>query len=76
MKQIPDIVQRCAQSLIKEWGGGVEYLGRWDDHDAYHYVYPDDVDAGYPVVYLFDGDTAEEVPSFVAMDILRALVKD
>lgn len=76
MKTVPEQIKTAAKQLIQQYGDAFEYLGTFQDKDAFLFAYPEDVDAGYPVVYLWDGKTVDEVTDFIALNIVNTLVED
>lgn len=74
--KIPEPVKQAAQGLIDMYGFNIDYLGTYEGADVYMYHFPDDVDTGFPFVYLYDNDNVEEITDFEALDIIRLFVKD
>jgi len=73
---IPQQVKNEAWDLIEQYGDSFDYLGKYEGQDVYRFRFPDDVDVGYPVVYLFAGGEALEVSDFWALDIVRSFIKN
>lgn len=73
---IPSQVMNAASELREMYGEHVEYLGEFQDAQAYYYHYPDDVTAGVCPVYLYDGTTVDKATGEIAMNILDSLIED
>ena len=76
MKQVPQIVKDAAKDLIKAYGGEINFLGKHEGADAYILKLPEDVDTGFPFVYIHKDDNVTEITGFEALDIVRLFVKD
>lgn len=77
MANIPQIVKKAAHDLIEIYGDHFDYLGKFEEADAYMYHFPDDVDTGFPFVYLLNSDNSvSEIDGFQAMDIINSFSKD
>lgn len=74
--ETPAKVKAAAQWLIDQYGGAVEPLGKHEGADAYYYRFPDDVDAGFPTVYLLKNDEVTEITGFEALRIVSRNLKD
>lgn len=72
---IPKVVIQKAQELIELYGRHIVYEGIFENKQVYMFVFPEDEETGYPVLFLFDEhtDTVEIVSDFDAFDILDAL---
>ena len=58
---IPEQVINEAQHLINEYGLHFKYLGNHEGQEAWLFVLPDDIDAGYPYLYLYKDNQAMEI---------------
>lgn len=74
--EIPAKVKEAAQYLIDIYGDNVEHLGQYQGAEAFYYRFPDDVDAGFPVVYLFKDDELTEVSDFFALEIIGSFIEN
>ncbi len=74
--KIPAKVKEAAQYLIDMYGDRVEHLGQYQGAEAFYYHFPDDVDAGFPHVYLLKGDELTEITGFYALEIIGSFVED
>lgn len=74
--KIPSKVKQAAQYLIEMYGDHVEHLGQYQGAEAFYYHFPDDVDAGFPTVYLLKGDELTEVSDFFALEIIGSFIED
>lgn len=75
MKQqvIPTQVRKEAEELISMYGQRVEYLGQMPDgRAAYYYHFPNDVCAGFPVVWLYGNGQVMELNDYEAIDVISA----
>lgn len=73
---IPSQVMSAASELRAMYGEHVEYLGEYQGARAYYYHYPEDVDAGFPSVYLLKGGEVTEIGDFFALEILDSFVEN
>lgn len=73
---IPEQVKKAAGSLVEMYGLSFDYLGKYQDKDAFQFRFPDDADTGFPFVFLFDGTSVTEVTGFEALDIIGLFVED
>lgn len=76
MNNIPEIVKTKAQELIDIYGDGLKHIGKHRNSDVYLFCMPEDVDSGFPFVYLHHDDNVQEITGFEALDIVTLLVKD
>lgn len=76
MKQTPQIVKDAAKDLIKAYGGKVDFLGKYEEADAYMFHFPDDSTTGFPFVYIHKDDKVTEITGFEALDIVNLLVEN
>lgn len=74
--ETPDKVKKAAQSLIDVYGDSFTYLGEHKGGDAFCFNFPEDVCAGFPVVFLYKDKTVTEVNGFDALDIVSLFVED
>lgn len=59
------------------YGDHFDYLGKFEEADAYMFHFPDDVDTGFPFVYLVkDDDKVEVISEEPALFIIDLLIKD
>ena len=70
--EVPAKVKRAARALIRQFGDNFRLLGEYDGRDAYVFVFPPDLETGFPVVYLYDGENVEEVTGFAALGIVTS----
>lgn len=74
--EIPAKVREAARDLIERYGDRLVYLGEYHGAQAYYYRFPDDLDTGFPFVYLLKGESVSNINGFDALDIIRLFVKD
>lgn len=73
MSKIPEIINKSAKPLFDEYGGGeCEYLGVYQGKEAYQFVPPEDIDDGYPTIYLLKDDKVDEITGFLSLSILES----
>ncbi len=73
---IPSQVMKAASELRAMYGEHVEYLGEFQGAQAYYYHYPDDIDVGFPSVYLLKGGELTEISGHLALEILDSFIED
>lgn len=66
----------AASELRAMYGEHVEYLGEYQGAQAYYYHYPEGVIAGVCPVYLYDGDSVDELTDDIAMNVLDSFFED
>lgn len=76
MKQTPQIVKDAAKALINAYGGKIDFLGKYEEADAYIYHFPDDTSTGFPFIYIHKGDKVTEITGFEALDIMALFVEN
>ena len=74
--EIPAKVRQAAQYLVEMYGDLIEHLGQYQGAEAFYYHYPDNVDTGFPSVYLLKDDGLTEVSDFFALEIIGSFVED
>lgn len=73
---IPAKVQDAARYLVEMYGDHVEHLGHYQGAEAYYYHFPENLDVGFPSVYLLKGDKVTEMSGIEALRIIGLYVKD
>ena len=73
---IPSQVMKAASELRAMYGEHVEYLGEFQGAQVYYYHYPDDIDVGFPSVYLLKGGELTEISGHLALEILDSFIED
>lgn len=74
--EVPAQVKATAQDLINMYGDSFDYLGEYEGAETYLYRFPDDIDTGFPFVYLLKDGKVEEISGFLAFDIIGSFVKN
>lgn len=74
--ETPAKVKAAARYLVEMYGDHIEHLGQYQGAEAFYYHYPDDVDAGFPSVYLWKDNTVTEISGFDALHLLGRFLKD
>lgn len=70
---IPAAIRQEAEDLVSMYGNHVEYLGQMPDgRAAYYYRFPDDVCAGFPVVWLYGDGLVFETSDHEAIKIISS----
>ena len=71
--KIPEAVIEEAREWIEDYGEHFTYHGKMDDgRDVYSFDRPEEMEVGYPIVYLYDGHVAMEISGGQALDILAS----
>lgn len=74
--ETPAKVKAAARYLVEMYGDHIEHLGQYQGAEAFYYHYPEDVDAGFPSVYLWKDNTVTEISGFDALRLLGGFLKD
>ena len=75
--EIPTIVIKATQSLIKENGGKIKFLGVNNGNEIYLYQPPKDVEIGFPKVFVRDKEDAViEITTYDAFEYIDLYIKD
>lgn len=77
-KTIPSVVIARAKELIDLYGNCLEYCGDYQGQCVYLFCFPDDLETGFPFVYLYDKmtETVEEITGFDALHILSEITEE
>ncbi len=73
---IPSQVKQAAQDLILEYGNNLELLGKSEDQTYYVFKFPEDIDEGFPCVFISNGDDVLLMSGFDALTIINSFIKD
>ena len=73
---IPAKIQEAARYLVEMYGDHIEHLGQYQGAEVFYYHFPDDIDAGFPHVYLLKEDSVSEITGFDALQLLGRFLKD
>ncbi|WP_103915128.1 hypothetical protein [Xylanibacter ruminicola] len=73
---IPNVVEKAASHLTKQFDCGVRCMGKYKGKEAYIANLPDDVTIGFPEVYLYKDGKVEVVGVPLSFDIIDAFVED
>ncbi|MBO5974885.1 MAG: hypothetical protein J6P95_04145 [Paludibacteraceae bacterium] len=76
MKEISQIVKNTAKDLIEMYGDKIDYLGKYEGADVYSFHFPNDVDTGFPFVFICKNGKISEITGFEALDIISLFVKE
>ena len=76
MTHIPAQVKKAAAQLIESYGDSIEYIGIYKGKQVYLYRFPEDVEAGFPFYFLYDGKSVDVVSGFEALDLGSILLHD
>ncbi len=69
-------VRTAAQDLILEYGDNLELLGKSEEQTYYVYKFPEDLDIGFPSVFIHNGKDVLEVSDAFALDIINSFIKN
>lgn len=74
---IPKSVIKEAEGLIDLYGNNFDYLGEYQERDAYLFVFPKNKLTGFPFVFLYDtkDQNVETITGFDALDIIDEFEK-
>lgn len=72
---IPQSVLRAAKKLIERYGERLAFIGTYKGQDVYVFSFPDDIESGFPFLYLYDEKrhSSVEVTGPDALDIIGAI---
>ena len=76
MTHIPAQVKKAAAQLIERYGDSIEFIGIYKGKQVYLYRFPEDVEAGFPFYFLYDGRSVDVVSGFEALDLGSILLND
>ena len=70
-KNVPLEVIQEAEELVDMFGLHFKYLGKKENQEVYSFVFPEDIETGYPFVYVYEpGKGAFEITGEKALDII------
>lgn len=71
---IPEAVIKEAKDLIERYGESIDYLGEYEEDEVYIFVFPENMETGFPFIYLYDkaSNQAMTITGFKALDILSS----
>ena len=72
----PAKVEAAARYLVEMYGDHIEHLGQYQGAEAFYYHFPEDVDAGFPTVYLWKDNEVTEISDFFALEIIDSFIED
>lgn len=72
---IPQTVLNAAKKLITRYDNRLAFIGKYNGQDVYVFSFPDDVEIGFPFLYLYDKEqqTAFEITGHNALDIIARI---
>lgn len=70
MSKIPEQIVNAAQDLVGRFGNKLAFIGKQEGNSVYQFRFPDDVNTGFPILFLLKDDKVTEVNGFDALDIL------
>lgn len=74
--EIPAKVRQAAQYLVEMYGDHIEHLGQYQGAEAFYYRFPENVDTGFPTVYLLKDGELTEISDFFALEIIGSFIED
>lgn len=74
-KNIPHPVLKAAKHLINHYGERLVLIGSYANQEVYVFSFPDDVETGFPFLYLLDEkkQTAREITGSETLDLIGKL---
>lgn len=73
MKNIPESIKKAAEGLINRFGCHINYIGEYEDQQAYMACFPEGYSLGFPFIYLLSSEGAvTEVTGFESLRILNS----
>lgn len=71
----PISVLHAAKELVERYGERLAFIGEYKTQEVYVFSFPDDVEVGFPFLYLYDKEkrTAIEITGPEAQDIIAAI---
>lgn len=76
MNNIPSKIKQAAAELIAEYGDNIEYIGEYKDKEVYLFRFPEDIEIGFPVYFLYDGKHIDTITGFEALRLGSIFFKD
>ena len=76
MTHIPAQVKKAAAQLIENYGDKIDYIGIYKGKQVYLYRFPEDVEAGFPFYFLYDGRSVDVVSDFEALNLGSIFLHD
>lgn len=73
-RTIPTVVKDAAQGLIELCNGKIAYLGQYNDSEVYCYKPIEDIEIGFPTIYLYKDGEVVEISDFLALDIIHTVI--
>ena len=75
MMDIPRAVTEKAKGLIELYGPLLAYIGKYENQEAYMFLFPENTETGFPFIYLYDKapDLATEVTGLDALEIINII---
>lgn len=69
---IPQPVAEAAKAFCARYGENIVYIGKYKKQDVYMFEFPDDVEIGFPFIYLYNlaTRTVVEVTGADALDVI------
>lgn len=74
--QVPEDIRKAFAPDVKEYGGSIEYLGKYQGIDAFYLNYGGDADGDPTIVYLWDGKHVCIPKGVSPVSIVNSLLKD
>ena len=74
--ETPAKVKAAARYLVEMYGDHIEHLGQYQGAEAFYYHYLEDIDAGFPTVYLWKDNEVTEISDFFALEIIGLFIED
>ena len=71
--KIPEQILHAAQELTTRYGNQLMYRGCYNDCSVYQFCFPKDLDTGFPILYLFNGNEVTTLQGSETCDIIKQL---
>ena len=71
-KGIPMPIIEAANALIERYGQNIGYIGRFQGDEVYVFAFPEEVEIGFPFIYIYKGFSEKviEITGARALDII------
>lgn len=73
-QDIPMPIIKAASALIERYGHNIRYIGRYQRKDVYVFAFPEDLEVGFPFIYIYE-DCTEKAIEITGPDALDIIAK-
>ena len=74
--KVPAKISEAARELIAMYGENLAYLGEHDGSAVYQFKFPEGIDTGFPILFLWKDDKVTEINGPETFDILDLFDED